>query len=103
MVSARAKAFIAVVFGIVDASTNVAMASNEEIISLLKQEGVELKDAESVRIFLRKLSSSVQADESTISMVDKNLTKYRGLIRKALEENQEDFTEEDFDMNPTVR
>ena len=77
---------------------NSAMFNDRRLVSLLRQQGIELRDQQSVRNFLQNLSSFTQGEETTLAMVDANLNKYQHLIRKALEETQIEFTEDDFNV-----
>lgn len=80
---------------VVEAVSN-AMSNNEELIDLLRQEGVDLEDAEAVQRFLQRLTLIIENDGDTLNMINANLDRYKSLVRQALEDEQVIFDPSDF-------
>jgi hypothetical protein len=72
------------------------MSNNEELITLLKQEGIDVKDEDAVRRFLQKLTSTIENDGKTLDMIEANLDRYKGMVRAALEDAQVPLKPGDF-------
>ena len=94
--NARAKAFISVIFAIVDESLSSAMQNNEEIKNLLIQAALVIEQNGSVDQLFEQLSLAVEEDEETLAMINMKLDEYRRRIYEALEANQIEFSSDDF-------
>lgn len=94
--TAKAKAFISVIFAIVIESLNIAMLNNEEIKNLLKEATLVIEQNGSVDSLFEQLALEIKGDPKTIAVIHMELDKYRSRIREALETNQIEFDPNDF-------
>lgn len=91
-----ARALVDAISRIVAEAVSSAMRNDDELIYLLRKEGIELEDEYAVQRFLASLTSSIENDADTLNMVNANLDRYKRLVRQALEDDQIDLTESDF-------
>jgi len=94
--NARAKAFLSVIFAIVDESLGTAMPNNEEIKNLLVQAALVIEQNGSVDGLFEQLALIVGNDEESLTMISMKLDEYRRRIYEALEANQIEFNSDDF-------